>query len=94
MNFDKHEIDSYVQKTIKDNKLNKINNINNIYLSNRQIQVLDKYNIKYQNVIDIKELIFQVEDYINDNYLSGDLDDLENLSQELSEFNYYYNTNK
>lgn len=91
MNFNKHEIDSYVQKTIKDNKLNKINNI---YLSNRQIQILDRYNIKYQNVIDIKELIFQVEDYINDNYLCGDLEDLENLSQELSEFNYYYNTNK
>lgn len=91
MNFDKHEIDSYVQKTIKDNKLNKINNI---YLSNRQMQILDKYNIQYQKVIDIRELIFQVEDYINDNYLSGDLDDLENLSQELSEFNYYYNTNK
>lgn len=91
MNFNKHEINSYVQKTIKDNKLNKINNI---YLSNRQIQILDRYNIKYQNVIDIKELIFQVEDYINDNYLCGDLEDLENLSQELSEFNYYYNTNK
>ena len=91
MNFNKHEIDSYVQKTIKDNKLNKVNNI---YLSNRQIQILDRYNIKYQNVIDIKELIFQVEDYINDNYLCGDLEDLENLSQELSEFNYYYNTNK
>lgn len=91
MIFDKQEIDNYVNETIKNNKLNKFNNI---YLSNKQIQVLDKYNIKYQNVIDIKELIFRVEDYINDNYFCEDLEDLENLSQELSEFNYYYDTNK
>lgn len=91
MIFDKQEIDNYVNETIKNNKLNKFNNI---YLSNKQIQVLDKYNIKYQNVIDIKELIFKVEDYINDNYFCEDLEDLENLSQELSEFNYYYNTDK
>lgn len=91
MIFDKLEIDNYVNETIKNNKLNKINNI---YLSNRQIRVLDKYNIKYQNAIDIKELIFRIEDYINDNYFCENLEDLENLSQELSEFNYYYNTNK
>lgn len=91
MIFDKQKIDNYVNETIRNNKLNKINNI---YLSNKQIQVLDKYNIKYQNVIDIKELIFKVEDYINDNYFCEDLEDLECLSQELSEFNYYYNTNK
>lgn len=91
VNFNKQEIDNYVKETIKNNKLNKINNV---YLSNRQIQILNKYNIKYQSVVDIKELIFKVEDYINDNFLYEDLEDLESLSQELSEFNYYYNTNK
>ena len=91
MDFNKQEIDNYVNETIKNNRLKKINNI---YLSDRQMQILDKYNIKYKNVIDIRELIFKVEDYINDNYSYEDLDDLEILSQELSEFNYYYNTNK
>lgn len=91
MKLNKQEIDNYVQNTINDNKLNKINNV---YLSNEQIRVLNKYNIRYQNVIDIKELIFKVEEFINENHLYQDLNDLENLSQKLSEFNYYYNTYK
>ena len=45
-------------------------------------------------MVDIKALLFEVEEYINENYLYDDLSDLELLSQELSEFNYYYNTNK
>ena len=85
------EIDSFVEETIKNNTLNKINNI---YLSNKKIFILERYNIDYKNVVDISELIFKVEEYIEDNYSSEELDDLENLSLELSEFNYYYNTNK
>lgn len=91
MDINKQEIDSFVMNTIEDNKLKKVNNI---YLSTRQINVLDKYNIDYKNVLDIKGLIFIVEDYINENYSYEELSDLEDLSRELSEFNYYYNTNK
>ncbi|MBO5182873.1 MAG: hypothetical protein J6B64_00510 [Bacilli bacterium] len=91
MKINKQEIDKYIQSTINDNKFNKINNI---YLSNRQVRILNKYNIGYQNVIDIRQLIFKVEEFINENYLCQDMEDLENLSQELAEFNYYYNTNK
>ena len=91
MNFNSDEIDKYVFDTFKNNKLNKINNI---YLSNKQMNILDKYMIDYKNVVDISELIFKVEEYIDENYSYEELDDLENLSLELSEFNYYYNTNK
>lgn len=91
MRINREEIDKFVEETIKDNKLNKINNI---YLSNRQIQILDRYDIDYKNVVDMADLIFKVEDYINENYSYDDISDLEVLSQELSEFNYYYNTNK
>ena len=42
----------------------------------------------------MSELIFKVEQYIEDNDMYDEMDDLENLSLELSEFNYYYNTNK
>ena len=89
--IDNKEIKKIIDETIKDNKLNKVNNI---YLSNKQIDVLDKYNINYKNVVDISELIFKIEMYIEDNYTHDQLSDLENLSLELSEFNYYYNTNK
>ena len=84
------EIEDFIEQTIKNNTLNKINNI---YLSNKQMNILDKYNIDYKNVVDINELIYKIEIYIEDNY-NDELFDLENLSLELSEFNYYYNTNK
>ena len=89
--IDSNEIDKFINETINDNKLNKINNL---YLSNKQISILNKYNIDYKNKVDIAALIFEVEEYINENYLYEDLEDLEVLSNELSEFNYYYNTNK
>ena len=91
MKINKNEIENIINKTITDNKLNKINNI---YLSNKQIYILEKYKIDYKNIRDIKQLIFFIEEYINEKYFEEDLEDLENLSLELSEFNYYYNTNK
>lgn len=91
MEINKNELDEFINETIKNNSLNKINNI---YLSNKQINILDKYDIDYKNVIDINELIYKVEECIEENYSYMDTSDLENLSLELSEFNYYYNTNK
>ena len=91
MELNKEEIDKYVFDTFKNNELKKINNI---YLSNKQMNILDRYMIDYKNVVDMTELIFKVEEYIEENYSYEELDELENLSLELSEFNYYYNTNK
>lgn len=91
MEINKEELDKYIDKTIKDNMMKKVNNL---YLSTRQINILKKYKINYTNVLNMRELIFIVEDYINENYIYEELSDLEDLSRELSEFNYYYNTNK
>ena len=91
MIYNKDEIDKIVEETFKENKLNKVGNI---YLSNKQINILERYKIDYKNVVDMSELIFKVEEYIEENDSYEEIDDLENLSLELSEFNYYYNTNK
>ena len=80
--INKLEIEEYVDTIINDNKLRKVNNI---YLSKRQIDILDKYKIEYKNITNIKELIFNVENYINENFQYEELSDLESLSQELSE---------
>lgn len=64
---------------------------NDIYLSNQDIKVLDKYKIDYLSFSNMKELMFYIEDIINNNYVS---DDLEDLLLKLSEYNYYFNTNK
>ena len=81
-------IDKIVEETHKNMSMNKIND--KLYLSNNQIDILNRYNIEYKTK-SIEELLFDLVDILND---TPDYDDLENLSSELAEFNYYYNTNK
>jgi len=80
-------IDEIVKETHESLKLNKIND--NLYLTNKEIEVLDRYDIDYQNK-SINELIYEIEDILNE----YDYEDLEEVSIGLSEFNYYHNTNK
>ena len=44
------EIDNFIYETFKNNELHKINNL---YLSNRQIDILNKYNIDYKKMVDL-----------------------------------------
>lgn len=66
---------------------------NNVYLSENQIEILTKYGFSYQNYSNLKSLIFDIEEYLNENY-DQEIEDLENVVNNLSEFNYYHNTNK
>lgn len=81
-------IDDIVKKTHEELKLNKIND--NLYLTNKQIEVLERYDINYNT--NIESLMFELEEILNDS--EGDLSDLEEVSNAISEFNYYHNTNK
>lgn len=65
---------------------------NNIYISDDQINILKKYDIDINKYVNINELIYDIEECLNDSYEV--LDDLEWVSQTLSEYNYYNNTNK
>lgn len=62
----------------------------NIYLTDKQVKILEKYNINYKKYNNLKELIYYLEYILNNN----SLDDLEIVSEELSEFFYYNCTNK
>lgn len=84
INLDESEIISCEKKFMK--------NHNNIYISDEQIEILNKYNINIENYKTISELIYDIEECLNDSYT--ELDDLEWVSQTLSEYNYYNNTNK
>lgn len=64
---------------------------NGVLLSDNEISILSKYGIDYRKYSNTNELLFEIEEYLNDN---PDLDDLENLSNRLSEFMYYYETKK
>lgn len=65
---------------------------NNIYISKENIKVLEKYGFDINNYNNVKTLIFDIEEYLNNSY--DELDDLEYVSQVLAENNYYNNTNK
>lgn len=81
-------IDEIVKETHDSLTLNKIND--SLYLTNKQIEVLDRYDIEYKNK-SIEELIYEIEDILNED---DSYSDLEEVSMGLSEFNYYHNTKK
>ena len=64
----------------------------NIYINDNDIEILKKYDFDINNYTDVKRLIMDISDYLDDNF-DMDLDDLENVVTSLSEFNYYHNNN-
>ena len=82
-----NEIDKIVQDIFEENQLEKIND--KLYLTKRQIDILKRNDIEYKSK-SIDQLIFELEDILN----YEENDELDRLSSELSEFNYYHNTNK
>jgi hypothetical protein len=62
----------------------------NFALTNKEIEVLDKYNINYNNCNSTSELIYKIETILN----QEDFNDLEDIEEEISERDYYANTNK
>ena len=65
---------------------------NNIYISEEQKEILDRYDIDVNKYLSISELIYDIEECLNNSIT--ELDDLEWVSQTISEYNYYNNTNK
>ena len=60
-NMDKEfDIDSLVGQI--DFESNKFNNINGLMLTNREVEVLDRYKINYKKCTSVKEIIFERED--------------------------------
>ena len=85
--------DSYVKKVISEtnyqNKLlKKVND--NLFLSQSEIELLELYHIPYSTCTSIKDLIFLIEEEMEYDCP----EELEMLSQNLSERDYYFYTNK
>ena len=73
--------DKYMHKEIK----------KGIFLSDYQVDVLLKYQINPFKCASIQELIYLIDEVLDD---ESDADDLDGVSREIAEFNYYTNTNK
>lgn len=65
-------------------------NRNGVVLTNREIDVLKRNNIDYEKFTSVSELLYEIDDIIND------IDDLEleDVASSISERNYYLNTRK
>ena len=83
-------IDELTKKVYDDKNMIKMRG-NGIYLSDNDVQTLKKYNINYEKYSSLNSLIFEIEEILNEEV---DTDDLEQISSKLSELNYYNNTNK
>ena len=81
-------LEDIVKDTHESLNLNKIND--KLYLTNKQIEVLEKYDIEYHT--SIEELLFKLDEILNES--NGECTDLEEVSNGIAEFNYYHNTNK
>jgi hypothetical protein len=80
-----------IVKEIEKNMLKELEN--GLLLSEAHIEILERYGFDYRKYGSIEELIYDIEEYLND---EGDSDcgDLDWVSSDLSERNYYANTNK
>ena len=65
-------------------------NKNDIILSNKEMEVLERNEIDYENIDTISRLLTEIDEVLLDN----DDEELESVSLSISERNYYVNTNK
>ena len=70
-----------------------IDNKKGLLLNKYEIEVLNKYNFDYRMYSSLSELIFDIDNYINESSL-GDIDDLEEVLEKLYESHYYNEVNK
>lgn len=87
--MEKYDINKLVsQLDFESNKLQKVND--NLVLTKYQIDVLTRNDIDLQTVTSLHDIIYEAEEVYEDT-----LDEeLEQVLDELSERNYYENTNK
>ncbi len=85
--------DNYIKEVA--NKLDLESNFledigNGIFLSKKEIEVLNKYNIDYKNKNSLKSILLEIEDILNEE----EIEDLDLISAAIAERVYYNNINK
>lgn len=64
-----------------------------ILLNNYDKEILDKYKINYKECSNIKSIIIEINNIIDDNYFD-EVEDLEIILEHLEEYYYYNQVNK
>ena len=77
-----------------DFKSSKLNNLSNgLVLTNNEIDVLNKYNIKYNSCSSLKEALMLIDEKFNYEEVDNP-DELDSVSASIAERDYYQNSNK
>jgi len=63
---------------------------NNMLLSDYQIAILNRFGIDYRNYNNVKDLVFEIENCLDDDFD----EELDLVSSQLSEYIYYNETKK
>ncbi len=78
-----------------DTKSNHLNKIGTFYLTNKEIEILDRNFIDYQICTSLNDLMFKIQNILDDEALDpDDGDELDYVLENISERNYYQNVNK
>lgn len=84
-----------IDELLKDIKYDfKKDNGKGILLNEHEIDVLQRYGFDYKKYSSLNELIFEVDNYINEEGCFNDVDELEEVLERISEYHYYNETNK
>jgi len=84
-----------VEDLLKDIKFDfKKDNGKGILLNDHEIEVLQRYGFDYKKYSSLNELIFEVDNYINEEGCFNDVDELEEVLDKISEYHYYNEVNK
>ncbi len=93
VNGKKYSIDDLIKSI--DLKSNSMNKIGNFYLTNREIEILDRNFIDYRTCNSLKDLMIRIQDILESESLDpDDGDDLDYVLESISERDYYQNTTK
>ena len=86
-----YDIDSLLSNI--DFNANQMNYISkNVMLTNKEIEILNRYKIPYKKCNSLKEVLFEIENILNDMDIVDE--ELDYVSSSISERDYYQNTNK
>ncbi len=66
---------------------------NGLSLTNYELEVLNRYNIDYNNCSSLKEILYLIEDVFSCDDIV-DYEELDSVSSSIAERDYYQNTNK
>lgn len=93
VNGKEYKIDDLIESV--DTTSSQMNKIGTFFLSNKEMEILDRNYIDYRTSATMHDLMMKIQNILEDEDLDADDgDDLDWVLEQISERNYYANTNK